>query len=69
MQPNCHYSLYLIPLFIKKPNGGIEILSSFSKEIEIENFEGHKLAYLGKPIDAEEVTGNNTAMEDVDGDM
>ena len=59
----------IIPLFVKKPDGQIEILSSFSKDIDIENFEGHKLAYLGKPIDAEEVSGNKTAVEDKDGEM
>lgn len=59
----------IIPLFVKKPDGDIEILSSFSKEVAIDNFENHKLVYLGKPIDAEQVTGNKTAVTDNQGDM
>ncbi|WP_438426121.1 cation:proton antiporter [Aquimarina macrocephali] len=44
----------IIPLFIKDTNKDIRIISSFSKEIE-QVEEGSFLAYIGKPIDIEEV--------------
>ncbi|WGK65842.1 cation:proton antiporter [Croceiramulus getboli] len=43
----------VIPLFFKTKDGTLEILSSFSQDIEQEVFEGCKLVYLGKPIDVE----------------
>ncbi|MEW7289587.1 cation:proton antiporter [Aquimarina sp. 2304DJ70-9] len=44
----------IIPLFIKDPNKNIRIISSFSEEIEqIE--ENSFLAYIGKPIDIEDI--------------
>ncbi len=43
-----------IPIFLKDSKGKLNIISSFSKEIdEIEN--GYILVYLGKPIDPEEI--------------
>ncbi|WP_025742224.1 cation:proton antiporter [Aquimarina pacifica] len=44
----------IIPLFIKDAHKNIRIISSYSKEIE-EIDEGSFLAYIGKPIDIEEV--------------
>ena len=59
----------MVPLFIKKADGQIDILSSFSKDVNVENFEGHKLVYLGKPIDVEQLADSTTAMEDEDNSM
>ncbi|EZH75163.1 cell shape-determining protein [Aquimarina atlantica] len=44
----------IIPLFIKDTHKNIRIISSFSEEIE-QVEEGSFLAYIGKPIDIEEV--------------
>ncbi len=44
----------IIPLFIKDTNKDIRIISSFSEEIE-QVEEGSFLAYIGKPIDIEEI--------------
>ncbi len=44
----------IIPLFIKENDKNIRIISSFSKEMEQVD-EGNFLAYIGKPIDIEEV--------------
>ncbi len=44
----------IIPLFIKDADKSIRIISSFSKEME-EIEEGSFLAYIGKPIDIEEI--------------
>ena len=44
---------FIVPLFVRLPNGEIQIISS-KKDI-INNFvEGSALAYLGRPIDVEE---------------
>jgi NhaP-type Na+/H+ or K+/H+ antiporter len=44
----------IIPLFLKSPDGNIEIIPSFSKEFtDIQ--EGYKLAYLGKMFSIDEV--------------
>jgi len=43
----------LVPIFMKQPDGNLEIIPSFSNEIgEIK--EGSRLVYLGKPFDFEE---------------
>ena len=43
---------YIVPIFLKTPDGNLEIISSFSKELT--NIKkGYKLAYLGKKFDAE----------------
>jgi len=48
---------YIVPLFVKVPNGEIQIISSY--EHVVENFqEGSILAYLGKPIDIEASKNN-----------
>ena len=44
----------IIPLFIKSDNGELEIISSFSKEIDNIK-QGYKLVYLGKHFDIEKV--------------
>ena len=44
----------LIPIFLKQPDGNLEIIPSFSSEID-EIKEGSKLVYLGKPFDFESV--------------
>ncbi len=47
----------IIPLFLKSPDGDIEIIPSFSQEFtDIQ--EGYKLAYLGKMFPIEEVDVN-----------
>jgi len=43
----------IIPIFLKSPNGSLEILSSFNQEVP-EVQEGSKLVYMGKPFDIEE---------------
>lgn len=43
----------IIPIFLKSPNGSLEIISSFSQEVP-EVQEGSKLVYMGKPFDFEE---------------
>jgi len=48
---------YIVPLFVKVPDGEIQIISSY--EHVIENFEeGSVLAYLGKPMDIEASKNN-----------
>lgn len=48
---------YIVPLFIKVPDGEIQIISSY--EHVVENFEeGSVLAYLGKPMDIEASKNN-----------
>ncbi|WP_299533593.1 sodium:proton antiporter [Ulvibacterium sp.] len=42
---------YIVPIFLKTPDGNLEIISSFSKEINNVK-KGYKLAYLGKKFDA-----------------
>ncbi|WP_431132986.1 cation:proton antiporter [Psychroserpens mesophilus] len=44
----------VIPLFIKSDEGDLQIISSFSKNIDTIK-EGYKLVYLGKHFDVEEV--------------
>jgi NhaP-type Na+/H+ or K+/H+ antiporter len=41
---------YSIPLFIKNPDGEIEIISSFNQDVN-QAVEGSSLVYLGKPIE------------------
>ncbi len=43
----------IIPIFLKKANGELEIIPSFSQDLE-EVKEGSKLVYMGKPFDFEE---------------
>ncbi len=43
-----------IPLFLKETHGKLNIISSYSKEIDKVE-KGFKLVYLGKPIDPEEI--------------
>ena len=45
----------IVPIFLKNAEGELEILKSKSEDLEMENFEGCKLVYLGKPIDIEEI--------------
>ena len=45
--------LFIVPLFVRVPNGEIQIISS--KKTILSNFvEGSALVYLGRPIDVEE---------------
>ncbi|NNK81555.1 MAG: cell shape-determining protein, partial [Flavobacteriaceae bacterium] len=39
---------FAVPLFIKQKDGNLEIISSYSKENQVE--KGYKLVYLGKPL-------------------
>ena len=44
---------FIVPLFVRVPNGEIQIISS--KKTILSNFvEGSALVYLGRPIDVEE---------------
>ena len=45
----------IIPIFLKKADGDLEILKSNIAELEEESYEGCKLVYLGKPFDVEEL--------------
>ncbi|MGB3774156.1 MAG: sodium:proton antiporter [Leeuwenhoekiella sp.] len=52
----------IIPVFIKNQEDDLKILTSDITELDIENFEGCKLVYMGKPFDVEEIEGiGNTA--------
>ena len=42
----------IVPIFLKMPSGNLEIIPSFSNEIE-DIKEGSKLVYMGKPFDFE----------------
>jgi NhaP-type Na+/H+ or K+/H+ antiporter len=42
---------YIIPIFLKAPDGKLEIITSYSKEFT-DIGEGYKLVYLGKRIDS-----------------
>ena len=44
----------IVPLFIKKEDGELIIISSYNNEIDDIN-EGYQLVYLGKPLDVETV--------------
>ena len=48
---------YIVPLFVKVPDGEIQIISCYDHILE--NFqEGSKMAYLGKPMDIEASENN-----------
>jgi NhaP-type Na+/H+ or K+/H+ antiporter len=49
----------IIPLFIKSDKGELEIISSFSKEIDNIK-QGYKLVYLGKHFDIEKVASTES---------
>lgn len=46
---------HIVPIFLKTPDGNLEIISSFSKEFTNVK-KGYKLAYLGKKFNAEPST-------------
>lgn len=47
-----------IPLFLKDTDGNLQIISSYNKEVaHVE--DGFKLAYLGRPLDAEALRPDN----------
>ena len=54
----------IVPIFLKNADGELEILKSKSEDLDIENFEGCKLVYLGKPIDIEEIEEPEDAVRD-----
>ncbi len=43
----------MIPIFLKRESGELEILKSNISELEVDSFENTKLVYLGKPFDPE----------------
>ena len=43
----------MIPLFVKKKDNTLEIISSFMQDVDVKSFEGSHLIYLGKPIEEE----------------
>lgn len=45
----------MIPLFIKKKDGSVDIIASLTQANEITSFDDCHIAYLGKPMQAEEV--------------
>ena len=45
----------IVPIFLKKESGELEILKSNLDEVDVESFANTKLVYLGKPFDPEEV--------------
>lgn len=45
----------MIPLFIKKKDGTVDIIASLTQANEITSFDDCHIAYLGKPMQAEEV--------------
>ena len=46
-----------IPLFLKDSDGELEIITSYSKDINVIE-KGYKLVYLGKPLDIEEINSS-----------
>ncbi len=50
----------MVPLFVKELDGSIHIISSFMKEVGADSFEGSHLVYLGKPMDTESMTTEET---------
>lgn len=47
----------IVPLFLKNPEGDLQIISSFSTDFK-DITEGYRLAYLGKMFDVDEVDEN-----------
>lgn len=45
----------MVPIFLKRESGELEILKSNISELEIDSFENTKLVYLGKPFDPEKM--------------
>ena len=45
----------MVPIFLKKESGELEILKSNINELDIDSFENTKLVYLGKPFDPEKM--------------
>ena len=54
----------MIPLFVKEPDGTLDIISSFVQSLELKSFEDCKIVYLGKPI-AEEILENLQAAKEM----
>ena len=50
----------IIPIFLKKPDGELEIITSFSKDFS-DITEGYKLVYLGKMFDVDKTPSEVTA--------
>lgn len=44
----------IVPIFLKKNGGDLAILKAKTEDLEVEDFEGSKLVYLGKPFDLED---------------
>ncbi len=43
----------MVPLFVKEKDGTIDIIGSFTQQLELKSFEGCKVVYLGKPMQEE----------------
>ncbi len=54
----------VIPVFIKKGDGDLEILKSNIEDLDIEEFEDCKLVYLGKPFDTEDLLEETEVSEE-----
>ncbi|MEN8731343.1 MAG: cation:proton antiporter, partial [Bacteroidia bacterium] len=62
----------MIPLFVKKKDNTLEIISSFIQDVDVKSFEGSHLIYLGKPItdeDLAKVTEASQTLSSDDGDV
>jgi len=44
----------MVPLFVKEKDGTIDIISSFTAQLELKSFQGCNVVYLGKPMQEEE---------------
>ncbi|RXG32994.1 cation:proton antiporter [Leeuwenhoekiella marinoflava] len=56
----------IIPIFLKKESGELEILKSNLNEVDVDSFTDTKLVYLGKPFDPEEVAVAKKEVEESD---
>ena len=56
----------IIPIFLKKESGELEILKSNLDEVDVDSFTDTKLVYLGKPFDPEEVSVAKKEVEESD---
>jgi Trk K+ transport system NAD-binding subunit len=43
----------MIPLFVKGKDGAVDIIGSFTQQLELKSFEACTVAYLGKPMPVE----------------
>ena len=56
----------IIPIFLKKESGELEILKSNLDEVDVDTFTDTKLVYLGKPFDPEKIAVAKKEVEESD---